>query len=591
MTKLTAEKYESDSKENREYPLIGPFNRSKLIEMFNARNPNIETKEIPINPVNVQATEQQPTKRYGPMLESTSPIPNKQQVTDDAVEEDTECGSKEKSIRSVLLELCKTSGSSTKPMQSTSTSTINDNATEVTFLELTDDQSMEPEPLQILDLNDDCLERILLLLDLNDVINVAGSCTRLNPIACTVLKLKLRKYDVLIDCDHFDSYTVISHSRQSSERLIGIEAFLTAFGKSNVLKKLIIRNMAHILENDPRRLEYEAKIRRLIVENCGERLPKDNKEKQHALKERSFDIKFHKCGEKALDNMEPLERIKAVSFECCSLTKDFNQLFPNMQKLDVIDCDVSSARESLEKSIQKSELKSLSLIAPLSVNTWTNLSFNVANTIAAIEKSPQIQDLHLCHWNGSVYDANLLKNITQRLPLLKSLQLWHFQHTDFNSEGDLHFMNVRKFSLANHCHTFGLLDKNLNGLSFHALKKFCITGEFDSECITFIARHKTIKELFCVASGDHDWYPTNEDVHRFGTILPDLEKLVVSGNRLTPTGLIKFISQCKSAPIVQVCRYTISAPIRRLFQCKCAERGWKVSFNNSMHEFTMKKIK
>lgn len=140
------------------------------------------------------------------------------------------------------------------------------------------------------------------------------------------------------------------------------------------------------------------------------------------------------------------------------------------------------------------------------------------------------------------------------------------------------FPQVQKLTLANHLHQFGTLDRNLSALSFECLRKFAIVGQYDSECTTFIARHKTIKELSIVPNGNHEYYPSDQDIARIFNILPNLEKFLVDGSHLTPKGLIRLISKRSNLLLVKVHRFTFSAVIRMLFRWKCFQHGFNVNF-------------
>lgn len=129
----------------------------------------------------------------------------------------------------------------------------------------------------------------------------------------------------------------------------------------------------------------------------------------------------------------------------------------------------------------------------------------------------------------------------------------------------------------------GRLDRNLGALTFFGLQKFCIIGEFDSECTTFLARHKTIQKLYIAPHGNHDWYPTDDDVERIATVLPNLEKIVVDGKRLTANGMLKLITQRDRLSHVTVLRCTFLGPIRGHLQWNCSKIGWKVTMVNEIN--------
>lgn len=166
------------------------------------------------------------------------------------------------------------------------------------------------------------------------------------------------------------------------------------------------------------------------------------------------------------------------------------------------------------------------------------------------------------------------------------MRLSHIRYTDFCSEGpeEIRFASVRKLTLTNNYSELGLLDRNLNALKFEGLQKFRLIGRFDTECLAFLARHKTINKLYFISTGQHDWNATDHDLIMFGSILPNIKKIELNGSNLTPTGLMRFITKCGSVSLVKVRHYTFSAVIRRLFIFKCNGLGWRVTYTNSTHE-------
>lgn len=217
----------------------------------------------------------------------------------------------------------------------------------------------------------------------------------------------------------------------------------------------------------------------------------------------------------------------------------------------------------------------------------TASSFKTANLKAFIDHNPCLRSLNLCHWNESAYDAKVLKHASVNLKQLKALTLYHLRYTDFCSEGAIQFTSVRKLTLVNHDHGMGRLDRSLGALVFDTLHKFCIEGEFDSECTTFIARHKTIKKLALFPTGNHDYYPSNDDVQRIASLLPNLENILLGGKRLTACGLLGLITKCDTLLNVKVFRCKITAPIRKLLQYKCSEYGWKLHVDNTIDGVTL----
>lgn len=432
-------------------------------------------------------------------------------------------------------------------------------------------ESSHHDPTKFIDLNYDCLEHILRDMTLNDLQCVGSTCTYLQSIVCRIFNAKFRKNVVFIDCNHFPIYTVSSCN--SSFKLQynkgnNVSAFLNVFGE--VISNLVILNMFAISNTgDNQRFECDARINHSIVTHC----------RQHVI-----DIKFRNCGQQMMHKANPFTKVTKVLFDHCILGKDvsnFQHLFPAMRKLEIIDCNVTNVRDSIETHFPQLECFNLSV--PFGGNCWSNSSFTIENVKIAIEQNPHLKSLKLCYWNQSAYDANLLKYAAVHLNQLKTLQLWHLRYTDFCGEGDIHFASVEKLTFANYLHDFGRLECNLAAISFENLNNFCMIGEFDNECTTFIARHKTIKKLSIIPTGNHGWYPLDEDIIRISSVLPNLERIIVNGLRLTTNGLLQLINQHqqKTIMLIKVRRYVFSAAIRKLFQVQCRLLGWDVTYHDT----------
>lgn len=417
-------------------------------------------------------------------------------------------------------------------------------------------------PLNIIDLPDDCLEQIIRGFALRDIINVAGTCVRLNKQACTIFQQLFRQHEVFIDCDCYPVYRVTSNSRFEHQRLFfgrDLANFFNRFGET--IAKLTIRNMRPISAAD---LEHSEHVDQLIMKYCRKNL---------------LEIRFETCGEQSLTNKtKPFEKVTNVTFDRCQIgsqTPSFEYLFPCMEKLTLNDCSVTNNRECIQMHFP--HLRTFNLIIPCSVNSWTDSAFRIAHVEGALNLNPNIQNLGLRHWNETAYDAKLLQHAAAKLPNLKSLHLWHLEFTEFYTAGEIHFTSVRRFTLDNLCHVYQKLDKNLSRLTFDGLSKFNMFGGFDTECMSFVARHSTIKKLKILPTGEHEFYPKDSDVIRFASILPNLQKIIINGKCLTTNGLLEFIRECKLLILIVIRKYAFSTAIRNLFHQKCIELGWNVS--------------
>lgn len=344
----------------------------------------------------------------------------------------------------------------------------------------------------ILDVNYDCFERIFNGFTLDDLVKAGNTCTYLQSIVCSYFRSKFRKHAVIIDCDRFPVYEVTSSSLNVNYRSCtgrDLFAFLHVFKK--LLFKLTIVNMYPIII-DTERLRHDTIIEKMICKYSCDTLD---------------EIKFGNCGQQMMNQAEPFKAVTKVSLERCVLGRkgsDFGYLFPSMRRLDLIDCNVYNVRDSIAKEFPN--LGCFHLSVPLNDNSWSDWSFDVPAIMSMMDLNPNIQSLKLCYWNASAYDAKLIHYAAQKLHQLNHLQLWHLRFTEFFSHGVIRFNSVRKFTLVNQCHVPGKLQANLDALSFENLCKFHMIGEFDNACAMFLARHKTIREISILPSGQHDWY-------------------------------------------------------------------------------------
>lgn len=361
--------------------------------------------------------------------------------------------------------------------------------------------------MQLIDLIPDCLDYILNDLSFADLISVAGTCTFLQNIASEFFITHAKNHEVIIDCDDYPRYKVNMQSKRWPSAFNGrdFEAFI--FGFKSVVEKLTIKHLFP-LRADEMRQRNDAKVESIIV-------------KAFAGKEKLSELKFDRCGWGMLKEqtlkLKSEFHVESVTFEQCILRDSaFNwpNLFPNMKKLAIIDCDVSMASQCIEKTFPHLTCFDLT-VSYLNENTWFDCTFTEQNVERFMDENPNIQKLALRYWNETAYDAKLLKYAAEHLASLESLHLWHLQYTEFYSEDAINFAYVRKLTLTNDFYHPEKLKQNLGSLTFHALEKFYILGKYDAECVTFLARHQNIRKFICYPHGLHLHYPTDSDLKKF----------------------------------------------------------------------------
>lgn len=436
-------------------------------------------------------------------------------------------------------------------------------------------------PLRLTDLIDDCFAHVLGKLCFQDLVNVAGTCVRLQSFVCSFFTDHTRDHEVYIDCNQYPRYTLTMCSNIWPHEFNGADlpTFLCRFRK--VIKKLTIMNLFP-LDADHKRLQNDVEIERLIA-------------KTFAKKPNLRELKFIRCGRLMLTKHDAsLEfYVGKVTFDRCILGSsalNWANLFPNMQKLVIAECEATMARECIERPFEN--LKSFVLtVSNTHVNSWFNCSFEIHNVQRAIDANPNIQTLALCYWNEFAYDAKLLKYASERLPLLQTLHVRHLASTEFFSEGDIDFASVKKFTLSNDVVKPEKFQKNLASLTFPALRRFDLLGHYDVDCVTFLARHETIEKFVCHPHVQYKEQPTDFDIRAFGNVSPNLKTLYINGNLITSAGLLEFISGCTTVSLIKIRLLVFSPAICEQFRNDCMKLGWNVSYahTNNIPKIVMKK--
>lgn len=443
----------------------------------------------------------------------------------------------------------------------------------------TPSSSSSKTPLQIIDLDFDCLEYVFNDLSFQDLINVAGACTYLQTDATKYFASHVKNHEVIIDCDQYPRYTVQMQSNRWPHEFKGSDFEAFNFGLNEVIEKLTIINLFPVTA-DELRIQTDTQIERVIVETF-------------TGKKKLSELKFIRCGPRMMKSYTSMEfHVGSVAFERCVLGDsafDWPNLFPSMQKLAIFDCDVTMALPCIEKTFP--HLKCFDLTASHSdINSWFDCAFSEPNVQRAFDENPGIEKLSLRYWNGFAYDAKLLKYAAEHLVSLQSLHLWHWKYTEFFSKGPIEFSSVRKFTLSNDYYHPEKLNLNLAKLTFRALEKFYLLGHYDAECVTFLARHQNIRKFICHPHGPHSHYPTDFDLKTFGNTLPQLKVLCIAGNRLTPAALIQFILDCATVSMIKIRNLKFSPALRERFGKDCKEHGWKVSYEDDVPKIVMKRI-
>lgn len=182
------------------------------------------------------------------------------------------------------------------------------------------------EPKTITDINYDCLERILNFLDFESLLNVAGTCKRLQTAAAD--QFAFHKNEIYLTlCDNREPGIREDHHFPQVIYVYGLKfclPFLRCFGK-RILSMTVEYGWAYVYEKPITKAKQEENgyLDRYVNKYCADTLTRITINEKRAFLNKNFPKPF-----------KNVTSVVVYRFECKNLPK-FVKWFPNMRSLEI----------------------------------------------------------------------------------------------------------------------------------------------------------------------------------------------------------------------------------------------------------------
>lgn len=373
--------------------------------------------------------------------------------------------------------------------------------------------------LQLVDINNDCLQKIFNCLSLEDLFNVAESHPQFSTAVRMVYSHRYRNKKV---CLNFDSINV-SGVMGIEVRMDVAAIFFQHFGST--LSSLFINFHSN----------HDIEIEKSLQDHCANSL---------------IDLELVSCDTSNFSAItEPFEKVEKLTITKSTLNQKLSQLnlwFPCVTCLELINVN-SLQPEGLAANLQ--QLKSL-------VIHNEKMTISLATVGGLLRANPQIESLIFY----SDYDADYLHLISKYLPHLRDLELWSpdDRFLDYDDEM-IRFESVDKFTLVAP-YPRGEFVVNMPFVFTH-LRELMLDGfnEFKGQLLEFIKKNPSVTQLNLIPCLN-DWDDlTCDDLTSTVNSLPNLIALTFSANTFTKNDIIRFLMQNKN--LQMVCMIFIDLPI------------------------------
>lgn len=372
------------------------------------------------------------------------------------------------------------------------------------------------DSLQLIDINDDCLEVIFKSLDLTDLLNVSESHDRFVAIARSIYS---RRYQMKKVWVNLSSIFLNVAPKDNAELEIG-----------NEIAVLFFRQFGHLVSNLS--LNYMAQhainIEKSVLKHCSDSITV---------------LELMLCHGNNLETLnEPLEKVKELTITKSIIGPKLSMLsnwFPNLISLKLVQVELVECK-ALE--VNFSQLKHLVI-------------FNKEQTIPQttigelLRVNPQLESLNL----QCKLDADFLWHIAEHMRQVKTLELWA-SNDRFESFADkkVSFDYVNVFKLNSWFH-WGEFLVNMP-FKFTKLDKLMLDGfnEFQGEMLKFIKQNQAISVLSLLPYIE-DWDDLAfDDLESIIDSLPKLIELEFCADMFTEEQLIRLLSKYKNLKDVRL---------------------------------------
>lgn len=408
---------------------------------------------------------------------------------------------------------------------------------------------------KIIDLNENCLVKIMKHFEFIDLLNVANSTKKLRNAACEVYSQqyaqKFVKYngDAInskgLEIDVTDSTIEINDARSCLKMLRGFGSIITRL-------RLNFNGIGS---------RRSRAISQAVNEYCPETL---------------IELEWLLCPknsmENARDKFTKLESLRIVSGFLGDKMSMFTFFFPNLRRLELCSVEVTN-RKCIERTFHSvTHLK-------LNIEKRKGMDFLKSNVKAALNFNPQLTSFSI----GLNCDVKLLSYINDQLPKLETFEIMNPRNKFFDSKEDsVCFRTVKNFSLdiAECKDTFTNIP-----FKFTRLKRFKLNACYRhrDELIDFAVQNSRITHLHLL--NFHWFYVLNEkQLMKVATSLPKLTELVLDWRISLTETVIRFVEQCD-----QLKKMRLSMRIRPERAAIYAEIGKEWDIDIDEHFLTMER--
>ncbi|XP_031638036.1 uncharacterized protein LOC116350389 [Contarinia nasturtii] len=370
-------------------------------------------------------------------------------------------------------------------------------------------QDAEEVPLELMEVNDDCLESIFQNLHWKDMFNMAVSDERFLTSLRFAFFRQYRKKRVTLRAG---ALRTVDNTGATSKITIDASAFFEYFG-SNTLKLAI----KHLDSN-------QVKVEESLLKNCTSSV---------------VDLQLFECKLCFEQIKKPFHKVDSLVLKSTTIGENLSRLgiwFPKLVTLKLENVKTSHP-ESLEK--RWPALKHLVIC-----DNKGKIPLSTIETMLHV--NPQLKSLHLYR----DYNADFLQSIN--LPQLEELYL-KVPNDRFMSLGDgqkILFENVKKFALlAWHEEDEFALNFPFN---FTKLETLYVGGstKYNYDVFNFIKQNIQLKELMLL-NQTIDTYGFHDGVMSIIKTLKDLMALTVSEDSFLWNELLELLSECHQSNIKQ----------------------------------------
>lgn len=332
-------------------------------------------------------------------------------------------------------------------------------------------QNLDQQPLNV----DLCLKLMISYLDVEDLLNVADTCTQMKRAAELTFSHQYGRYPFCIGENNNDN---------NKEELRWDTFNSTVFLRNPKSGFQLLRCFGHLIS----KLQLKCNKIDTILPHLDECMTKYCANYLTELKITDRNRSF-KHLETSFPNIENVQLLN------CDLDKSitkFNERFPKMRKLELAHAfrEYTHADEQSCIMAHFPHLEQLSIAAPMDKCNFFNAlnwcGFQEENILSALQMNPNLRSLSL--HSRFPLRKEFLREVSVLCESLETLQI-----SGLHCKSKVHFKNVKHFKLADHC----CRACNLIPFTFDALEIFNIKSykPLESFIIEFIRNNPTIKKL------------------------------------------------------------------------------------------------